>query len=150
MASFIPDCTQNSGKIEAAVMHTITDLKHAQMIKYHFKNNQPVHTTFSMQVIATEMTRIVNPGSPATHLEFSWDDNTNVISVVGKDGEPSTGTNDVDYSVCLFEGITLLDGNVDEFVFTRAKDRDGSDTVVFRSVIGGQTIHYYDVSNDKP
>lgn len=149
-AAFIPDCSGNNGKLEAAGMHTITDLRYQYMISYFFGTNQPVHNTVSYQSIKNLITTELSPGVKPTHLEFEWNSTTNAITVRAKDGIAVDGTNDVDYSVCLFEGIELLDGVVDDFIFTRACERDGKNTVVFRSVKNGNTMHYYDVSNDKP
>lgn len=149
-AAFIPDCSNNAGKLEAAGMHTITDLRYQHMIRYFFGTNPPVHNIVSYQDIKTLLTTEVSPGVMPTHLEFEWNTTTNVIAVRAKDGNATDGTNDVDYSVCLFDGIELLDGVVDSFIFTRACERNGKNTVVFRTVKNGNTMHYYDVSNDKP
>ena len=149
---FTPDCTNDDGRREAAILHTITDLKFNRFVMYQYGSAAPVTNTMQRITILNEINREIpaNSGNKAEYLEFSWNTSTHVITVEGKVGTPTSGPHDVDYSVCLFKGIDLLDDQPDTFVFIKAIDRDGNNTVVFNTIKDGQTKHYYDVSSDHP
>lgn len=143
-----PTCDNPNGKKEIAIMHTITEEKHARMVKYHFGNNIPVVT----QKSRNEIYNIINTpisGLLPTHLEFTWD-NADAIIINGKPGIPEDIQDEVDYSVCLFEGIDLLDNYPDTFEFVKALNMHQDSSVVFRTIKSGITGHFYDVSNELP
>lgn len=146
----VPDCQSDPSRQEAAILHTITDLVYEQYIKYHFGANPRVENTIIRGLIINIINTPLPSGLLPDYIEFSWDQNTNVITPIGKAGTPAPGTNDVDYSVCLFKGIDLLDNMPDAYIFVKAKDRDAKHTVVFKTIKGGNIKHYYDVSDSQP
>jgi hypothetical protein len=143
----LPTCGNPNGKKELAIMHTITEEKYNHMIQYHFGNAIPVVTPKNR----IELLAIINNpigGLLPTHLEFTWNGDSIIIN--GKTGIPENINNDVDYSVCLFEGIDILDSTPDSYEFVRAIDIHQNPAVVFRTIKNGITGHFYDVSNELP
>jgi hypothetical protein len=118
------------------------------MVKYHFGNNPVYKNNFSGITILNKITTQIG-GELPTHLEFRWDEN-NTIEIIPKTGNPQVGEDNVDYSVCLFQGINILDNFPDSFELIRALTRDNMATVVFRTSTNGITGHFYDVSNELP
>jgi hypothetical protein len=146
---YLPDCSTNSGKKKIAVSHTITDVHYTQMIEAYFGTANPVEISISHQTIFNEIGKEIQPGVFPNYLEIHWDTNHD-ITVVGAAGTPAPGPDFVCYSVCLFQGIDILDSTPDTFVFTQAKDKNDSDTVIFKTLINTNVQHYYDCSNENP
>lgn len=147
---YLPDCSTNDGKRKIAVSHTITDVNYQQMIEAYFGPANPVEISIPSPEIFRIIGKEITPGVYPDVLEFTWDPNTHSISVSGAAGAPNPGPCCVCYSVCLFQGINILDNNPDTFVFTQAKDKNDCDTVVFKSLINNTVQHYYDCSNENP
>lgn len=148
--AFIPNCANNNGKIEAAKLHSITDLVFELFIDYQYGAADPVETSIPKQDIIDAITTALPGGTLPDYLEFSWDTTTHAITVTPRTGAATAGANDVDYSVCMFEGIILMDPGLEAFNFYKAKNRLGKDTIVFKTILGADVLHYYDISNDLP
>ncbi len=146
----VPDCNSSSSKEEVAIMHTITELRYNQVIEYYFGTATPVNTTFTQQDVDDEISTEVKVGVMPTYLEFTWDQNTSVITMEGKAGEPEPESNSCCYSTCLFEGVEILDGQPTHFVFTCASDWYGKNFVVFKTMSGTTTLNYYNITAEFP
>lgn len=146
----LPDCSTNDGKRKIAISHTITDIFYTQMIDAYFGPANPVDISVPSPELFNIIGKEVTPGVYPDVLEFTWDPNTHEIAISGAAGAPNPGPNSVCYSVCLFQGINILDNNPDTFVFTQAKDKNDSDTVIFKSLLNNNVQHYYDCSNENP
>lgn len=144
----IPDCSSAAGKNEAAILHTITDIKHDKYIEFHYNGQGPKLNTFSHGDIFDVITRPLPGGGSVNHLEFIWDSVADTITFVGRPLPYNPAS--IEYSVCLFEGIDILDSVPDSYVFVKAVDKDGKDTIVFKTLKGGNVKHFYDLSHDKP
>jgi len=146
----LPDCATNDGKRKIAISHTITDIHYEQMVAAFFGTANPVEVTVSRADVLDVIGKEVAPGIFPESIQLFWDPNNHDITLTGAAGVPTPGPDNVCYSVCLFQGIEILDNEPDFYVFTMGQDRNDCNTVVFKTLLNNNVQHYYDCSNENP
>ncbi len=134
------DCSTSDGRKNVAIFHTITELKYDAYIA---NATSPKPRSFTRDEIINAAT---GGGNPAVYLSFTIAADGSVDFKGSDDPMPVDG---IHYTMCLFRGIDAMD-SPEEFTFTAAVDMRGNTTVVFKTVIGGQDVRYYDVSSEHP
>ena len=140
---YAPDCTSANGQKDTAILHSVS-----QALFNRFKGGNNDTT----KILASDIMTAIN--TPSTdYLKFHYDTATEQITyTLGVEPYPQPGADpDVEYSICLFKGIFMIDPTVSYFLFYPAQDWDREDIIIFASFDSNDAVlNYYDLSNTHP